>query len=141
MTDLERLLAIEDIRNLRARYTRFIDTKQWDQLAGILSRDITLDLPSLRAQGGLRGVEAFISLVKSWFAASPSLHMNYLPEIEVLSERSARGIWGQEYFLPPAFRRGEFHGHGYGYSHETYEKVGGAWLMASVRLEPTFHID
>jgi hypothetical protein len=37
MTDLEKLLAIETIKSLRARYTRFIDTEQWELLPSAFS--------------------------------------------------------------------------------------------------------
>jgi len=35
MTDLERLIAIEDIRALQSRYVRYADLKDWQALAGL----------------------------------------------------------------------------------------------------------
>ena len=35
MDRLERLEAIEAIRNVKARYFRLIDTKQWEELRGV----------------------------------------------------------------------------------------------------------
>ena len=33
MDDLQRILAIEEIKQLKYRYLRFLDTKAWDELA------------------------------------------------------------------------------------------------------------
>ena len=43
MEPLERLLAIEEIKQTKARYFRFIDTKDRDGLASVFSRDAVLD--------------------------------------------------------------------------------------------------
>jgi len=137
---LERLLAIEEIKSLRARYCRGIDTKDWALLRSTLAPDIRLDLPSLRERGGLAGADAFIELASAWFGKTPSLHANYLPEIELVSPTRATGIWQQQHFLPNRYRPEEHHGHGYGYSHDSYEKTDGRWLVKSVKLEPMFEI-
>lgn len=137
---LEKLLAIEEIKSLRARYCRGIDTKDWTLLRSTLAPDIRLDLPSLRECGGLTGIDAFIKLVSTWFGETPSLHANYLPEINLVSPTRATGIWQQQHFLPNRYRPEEHHGHGYGYSHDSYEKVYGRWLVKSVRLAPIFEI-
>jgi hypothetical protein len=81
-----------------------------------------------------------MSLVKTWFSTAPSLHLNFLPEIEILSATSARAVWGQENFLARLYQPGVRHGHGYGYSYDTYEKLD-TWRVKSVRLEPLFTIE
>jgi|GEM_PF-567230 hypothetical protein len=140
MSAQERLLAIEEVKNLRARYCRAIDTKDWNLLRSTLAPDVRLDLPSLRERGGLDGADAFVELVSTWFATTPSLHANYLPEIEIASPSSATGVWQQQHFLPHRYQAEVHHGHGYGYSHDSYEKIEGRWFMKSVRLAPLFEI-
>ena len=137
---LETLVAIEEIKRLRARYCRFLDTKDWALLRTTLAPDIRLDLPSLREFGGVSGVDAFIELVTRWFGVTPSLHANFLPEIEILSADRAAGVWAQEHFLPARYEPGVHHGHGYGYSHDEYARIDGRWLITSIRLEPRFEI-
>ena len=44
MTDLERLLAIEDIKMLRRRFSRFVDNAMWSDIPGLLTEDAVLDL-------------------------------------------------------------------------------------------------
>ncbi len=43
MDTSERLLAMEEIRQTKARYFRFIDTKDRDGLASVFARDAVLD--------------------------------------------------------------------------------------------------
>ena len=41
MDDLQRMLAIEEIKQLKYRYLRFLDTKEWDALAELFLEDAT----------------------------------------------------------------------------------------------------
>ena len=141
LSDIERLVAIEAIKALRARYCRCLDTKDWDGLRATLAPGVRLELPSLAQQGGLTGIDDFLALVRQWFAVAPSLHANYLPEIEILSATRATAIWAQEHFIPARYRPGEHHGHGYGYSHDGYERIDGRWLITSIRLAPRFELE
>ena len=43
MTDIEKLLAIEEIRQLRPRYFRVIDAKQFDELEDLFTPDACFD--------------------------------------------------------------------------------------------------
>jgi hypothetical protein len=133
LAPLERLVAIKEIKLLRARYCRFIDMKLWDDLAQLLHKDIELDL---RASSGtlVRGREAFLAHVRTRFAEGPSLHLNFLPEIQILSASRATAIWAQEAYLHTMWVKGERHAHAYGWSEDGYEKAGGRWQVRSVRL-------
>jgi hypothetical protein len=53
-----------------------------------------------------------------------------MPEIELLSDTRARGVWAMEDIVDD----GDRVVHGYGHYHDTYEKVGGDWRIASVHL-------
>lgn len=44
MDPLEELLAIEEIRKLKARYFRALDAKDWDAFAGVFAPDAVQDL-------------------------------------------------------------------------------------------------
>jgi hypothetical protein len=129
-----RLVAIEEIKLLRARYCRFIDMKLWDDLRPLLHADISLDLSSSNGKPPIVGRDAFVAYVGGRFDEEPSLHLNFLPEIEILSADSATAMWAQEHFLYPLWVKGERHSHGYGWSEDRYEKVDGQWQVRSVRL-------
>jgi len=61
-------------------------------------------------------------------------HHGHMPEIEFTSPTTAEGIWSMEDMLkwPKGSRIREMHG--YGHYHETYEKVGGAWRIKTLKL-------
>ena len=44
MTDIERLVAIEEIKQLMARRIRCMDTKSWEEYPDTHAPDMTLDL-------------------------------------------------------------------------------------------------
>ena len=134
LSAVDRLIAIEDIKVLRARYCRFIDMKLWDDLRSLLHKDISLDLSSSNGQPPIIGRDDFVLYVSNRFSNEPSLHLNFLPEIEILSPGEATAIWAQEHFLYPLWVKGEKHSHGYGWSEDRYEKVDGDWQVRSVRL-------
>ena len=52
MTDIECLLAIEEIKNLKARYFRCMDTKGWTGFQAVFAADATADFTR---EGGDRG--------------------------------------------------------------------------------------
>ena len=56
-----------------------------------------------------------------------------MPEIEILSDSEARGIWAMEDIVEFTGRRL----HGFGHYHETYRKDGGQWRIARLHLTRT----
>jgi SnoaL-like domain len=137
MTSLERLTATEEIKQLKARYFRALDTKDWDVLRQQFADDIVADM---RNTGGelVVGAEAFILLIRGAVETLVTMHHGHTPEIEITSFKTARGVWAMEDKLwKPAesLSTSPFtHLHGYGHYHETYEKVGARWLIKSTRL-------
>ena len=45
MDALARMEALEDIRVLKARYCRYVDTKDWDSFASLFRREAVLCFP------------------------------------------------------------------------------------------------
>ena len=64
-----------------------------------------------------------------------SIHVTFLPDIELHSPASASGIWGLEYstWQPPGSTIPILHG--FAYSYDDYEHRDGRWLIKSVRVE------
>ena len=52
MDALERLIALEEIKQLRAKYWRTLDTKQWDDWGSVFTEDCTLKFDSGVSTGG-----------------------------------------------------------------------------------------
>ena len=135
-----RLEAIEEIKTLKARYFRFLDTKDWQAFAGLFAPDAVMDMAE--AAGGVpaadatsRGPQEIADYVRRAVEQMETVHHGHMPEIEVDSETTAAGVWSMEDVLRWTDRGGVTHGlHGYGHYHETYVRIGGRWLIASIRL-------
>lgn len=140
MDDLQRLLIIEDIRVLRSRYWRYLDTQQWDKFASLFTDDCVFDA-SFDAFTPDPGGRAIADRVAEVFVGVTSVHRGMQHEIEVIDESHARGIWTMDDYLmypPGAGHAGGSEStstvHGYGHYVDDYLKVDGEWLFSHVEL-------
>lgn len=140
MDDVERLSAVEEIKQLKARYFRLMDTKDWDGFAAVFSPDAIMDMSGeMRDQqtegtGITTGAAEIAAFVRGAVGEVVTVHHGHMPEIEIVSDSAARGVWAMEDMLrwpEGAPIRGL---HGYGHYHETYEKVAGRWLIKTITL-------
>jgi hypothetical protein len=88
----EQLEAIEEIRQLKARYFRYVDTKRWDRFADVFTPDAELHVPVNRPEP-LRGADAIAERVRQGLADMITIHHGHAAEIEVLSADRARAVW------------------------------------------------
>lgn len=126
----------EQIRQLKARYFRTMDTKDWDGMRQVFTDDVSIDTT---ASGGdvVTGADEFMAFLRETLDDVITVHHGHTPEIEVTSPTTATGIWAlQDILVWPNGMRLE----GYGHYHETYEKVDGAWRIASSTLT-RLHMD
>lgn len=133
MTDTQRLLAAEEIKQLKARYFRYMDTKQWSGWEEIFTADAVMDVSEEQvSESVIKGRDKIIPFVSKVLEGVVTVHHGHMPEIEVLSETTARGIWSMEDKL--RWPNGKTTLHGYGHYHETYEKVDGRWRIKTLKL-------
>lgn len=148
----DELFAVEAIKQLKARYFRELDTKNWEDLNEVFTADAVFDLRAVNSfrspvtgelnppLGGderiFRGRAAIVAMIRAAVEPLITVHHGHTPEIEVLSEDTARGIVPMEdtLWLPS----GELLLNGYGHYHETYEKVGSRWQIKTSRLTRLF---
>ncbi len=129
--------AVEAIKNLKARYYRCMDTKQWDGWNDVFAVDATLDTreeaPDLDIVVGRDNIIAFVSNV---LEGVTTCHHGHMPEIELTSETTATGIWAMEdhLWVNEGSELPYKSLHGYGHYHETYEKVDGSWYIKTLKL-------
>ena len=139
--DLQQLIDRTAILELKARYFRFFDTKDWDGWAALFTPEATLVFDLAVSTGGrdgcpapaLVGRAAMRAYVSHASASDQTVHHGHTPEISFVSDTEARGIWAMEDIVD----RGDHLIHGYGHYHETYVKQDGAWRIASVHLTRT----
>jgi SnoaL-like protein len=133
MTDTQRLLDAEEIKQLKARYFRYMDTKQWSGWEEIFTADAVMDVSEEQVgESVIKGRDKIIPFVSKVLEGVVTVHHGHMPEIEVLSETTARGIWSMEDKL--RWPNGKTTLHGYGHYHETYEKVDGRWRIKTLKL-------
>ncbi|MCB2060008.1 MAG: nuclear transport factor 2 family protein [Novosphingobium sp.] len=137
MNDIERLLAIEEIKQVKAKYFYGLDHKDWD----LWQREVWAPDGRLEVPEADTVVEPF-EKVREWVSAScgdqVSVHHGHMPIITFTSDTEAKVIWAMEDRL---YRTKEFpleDGstwlHGFGHYHETYVKTDAGWRIKSSML-------
>ncbi len=145
MTETERLAAIADLTQLKARYFRGVDTGDGDLVRSLLHPDCVLDymgcctdpatgqdfIPAMNVI--LRGRDAWKSDGMAKFGIV-SVHQGHNFEVEFLSETTASGIWSMtdRLWFPAGGSFSLMTGHGH--YHETYEKLDGRWLLKTTNV-------
>jgi hypothetical protein len=135
MDPIERLQAIEDIRTLKARYFRLMDTKQWDELVEVFTPDMQVLSPD--GAVWMNGGPAFAASLKSSLERSVSVHQGFMGEIEIIDADNARGIWAMQDVIDWEDRHpreGWKSIVGRGHYHETYRRFDGQWRIATLTL-------
>ena len=124
------LLEIEAIKQLKARYCRYLDTKRWEDWRTLFADDFVSDTsPS----GGklITGADEFVSYVRAMLGANPTVHQVHAPEVALRTATSATGVWA----LQDVVRlRPGINLNGFGHYHETYEKSDRGWLIKTSTL-------
>lgn len=121
---------IEAIKQLKAKYFRTMDTKDWDGMRSVFSDDVVMDTSE---SGGdvMRGADPFMTFLRGVLDGVVTVHQGHMPEIELTSDTTATGIWALEDRL--RWTDGS-ELQGYGHYHETYVKVDGRWYISSSKL-------
>lgn len=148
MDQLERLVAIEAIKNVKARYWYCMDTKDWAGLRDVFTDDVVFDmrgerafargesqegLPPARAAGDsmvMVGADTIASFLRTAVESWTTVHHGHAPIIEVTESDRGTGIWPLFDYIDDGRRAMK----GYGHYHEEYRKVDGRWLISSVFL-------
>jgi len=135
MDDIARLAAIEDIRRLKARYFRCMDTKDWDGFRDVFAPDAEMDMRSEAGEAGLvHGKHAIADFVRGSVDTVVTVHHGHMPEINVTSPTTATGIWAMEDLLRWPEGAPLTAMHGWGHYHETYTMVDGRWAIQTLAL-------
>jgi uncharacterized protein (TIGR02246 family) len=120
---------IEAIKQLKARYFRLMDTKQWDQWADVFTEDAVV-AASPRPDETFRGRAEIVRSVSRALRDGVTVHHGHMPEIALTGPDTATGIWAMYDFVDLP----ELVLHGWGHYHEEYVKQDGAWRIRNLRL-------
>lgn len=121
---------IEAIKQLKARYFRTMDTKDWSAMRAVFADEVVVDTTD---SGGnvVRGADEFMMFLREMLSEVVTVHHGHMPEITLTSATTADGIWAMEDLLrwPDGTEL-----RGFGHYHETYEQIDGEWRITSTRL-------
>lgn len=129
------LAPIDQVRQLRARFARCMDTKDWSGLADAITEDCHFDCTE---EAGVDepwvGRDEIFANIRRSFATATTVHHAHTAEIEMLGEDRARGIWAMQDLLRfPGYPTIDLTG--FGHYHEEYRReADGQWRIASFRL-------
>lgn len=143
LSALERLLAIEDIRRLKAEYFAAIDEKRWDDLVDVFAPNA--EFGPFWAAGASLDLHRFVDGLRTTFADVRTIHVAFMPVIDVLDEGRATGRWSMQDTLSWApgsfdFRDSAVPGQrgavGKGVYRDRYERdADGRWRISFTSLE------
>ena len=111
---------LEAIRQLRARYCRFLDLKDVEGWRGVFTADLVVRLDMAVSTGGadpmtappIEGADNFVASVMGGLENAATVHHCHTPEITLTSPDTATGIWAMEDWI--IFGDGnELHGAGH----------------------------
>lgn len=137
MNNIDKLLAIEEIKRLKSRYFWGLDHKDWDfWRREVWAPDARLIVPE--ASRECAGIDAILAYVQESTADQVSVHHGHMPDIEITSDSTATGVWAMEDRL---YRTKQFpladgstYLHGFGHYQETYVRLDARWRIQTTRL-------
>ena len=131
VSDIERLIAIEDIKQLKSRRDYTVDIRDWAAFRELHAPDHESNndgyTPWTR--------EDLISHLRDDLAHVDIYHLSHTPDIEIHSKTTASGRWYLEDHH--YWKQGEEDHwlHGFGFYHERYEKRDGKWVFVFRRIQ------
>ena len=83
---------VEAIKQLKARYFRTMDTKDWAGLRQVFTDDVVMDTTD---SGGsvVMGADVFVVFLQQTLAEAVTVHHGHTPEITLTSSTTATGVW------------------------------------------------
>ena len=139
-SDIQRLMDIEAIKQLKHAYFRCIDTANIDELGTLFHKDVLVHFIGGKYEWKLNGREEYVNNIGMAFSNQAIGHHNgHHPEIQMLSETEATGIWyladNMWILNHKAFTTGT------AVYWDRYVKEDGRWLIRETRYERIYEIN
>lgn len=127
-----RLLAIEEIQRLKARYFRFVDEKRWDEFGELFTEDVVIDIEGSSQQP--RDRAELVAATRRHYGDALTVHHGHMPEIEIIDRDHARGTWAMVDIIdvPEGHALPSFVG--YGHYRDEYRRTEGRWRISRLSL-------
>jgi hypothetical protein len=130
--DIQRLMDIEAIKQLKHAYFRCLDTANFEEMSGLFHDDVSVHFVGGSYEWKLQGKQEYLDAVGKAFTKKAIGHHNgHQPEIQILSESEATGIW---YLADHMWiLEHKFHTTGTAIYWDRYEKVDGRWKIRETK--------
>ncbi|MCP2138464.1 hypothetical protein J2S28_005588 [Rhizobium sp. SLBN-94] len=141
-----RLIAIEEIRQLKSRYFAAVDGKDWQAISAIFTDDAQVDFSGeCQYHVGHHGVtaedinptdwvviggNATAKVIEGAVGGIVAVHQGHDPQIHIHTSTTASGKWS----LYDRLEYGSEVMHGYGHYDEEYRLIDGRWKISSLTL-------
>ena len=128
---VQRLDDIEAIKQLRARYIRWLDTQDWESFGN----EVTENYHTETEGGVFDGRDELIVSLSERLAGARTSHHCHTPEIILTGPDSASGVWAMQDHVAMTLNGEEFSFRGCGFYHETYVRTPDGWRISSTVLQ------
>ena len=138
--DIQRLMDIEAIKQLKYAYFRCVDTANLKELATLFHDDVTVHFKGGTYEWNIQGKQDYLDNIGMSFSReSVGQHNAHHPEIQVLSETEATALW----YLADNMWILNHNAKTYGTAiyWDRYLKVDGRWLIKDTRYERVYEIN
>ena len=136
---LQQLSDLEEIRTLKHRYFRGIDTADEALLSGLFTDDVTVEYRGGSYLVRLQGREQMLDFLMSSFNSDAvAMHHGHMPEISLTGADSAEGVWYLEDVFISLERNDVTTGSAI--YRDRYRRVDGEWKIAQTEYDRIMEI-
>ncbi|WP_245773944.1 nuclear transport factor 2 family protein [Pseudonocardia ammonioxydans] len=125
---------MEEIKILKARYFRYADTKRMDLFRDLFVPGATALFHDIHTEA--KPIDEVLGTLEKVVEQCTTIHRGFMPEIEILGPKEARGVWAMEdqlHWTTPS-PDGVSHMIGYGHYYETYRLHQDSWRISTLEL-------
>lgn len=137
---IQRLEDVEAIKRVKYKYFRCFDTANVEEIADVFTKDVVLTVVGGVYKFELQGRDNYLAMVRDGaHAEMVTQHNGHHPEIDLVDDRKATGLWYLNDFVLE-FRRKQ-HIQGTAFYRDTYVKEDdGQWRIARSEFERIWEI-
>lgn len=136
---LQQLSDLEEIRTLKHRYFRCIDTANLRELGELFTEDVRVDYRGGAYRVQLQGRDQMLEFLANSFNADVlARHHGHMPEIQLTGNDSAEGTWYLEDIFMSLSRRDCTWGTAL--YRDRYVRVGGVWKITQTEYDRVIEV-
>jgi hypothetical protein len=138
--DIQRLMDMEAIRQLKYAYFRCVDTANLEELATLFHDDVSVNFKGGSYEWKIQGKQDYVQNIGMAFSTEAvGQHNAHHPEIQMLSTTEATAMWYLEDNMWILNHNAKTFGTAIYW--DRYLKVDGRWLIKDTRYERVFEIN